>query len=70
MQETDLILFTGDGKLKSSCNLESFFFFLCFTIVLHFIVGASCQRQVTFAFLDLALPWKQCSTNFIIPTPW
>jgi hypothetical protein len=56
VQETDLILFTGDGKLKSSCNLESFFFFLCFTIVLHFIVGAWCQRQVTFAFLDLAFP--------------
>jgi hypothetical protein len=41
VQGTDLILFTGGAKLKSSRNLESFFFSLCFTIVLHFIVGAS-----------------------------
>jgi hypothetical protein len=49
------MLFTGDGKLMSSCNLENVFFILCFTIVLHFIFGASCVRDALHLLvLDLA----------------
>lgn len=48
------MLFTGDGKPMSSCNLENVFFLLCFTIVLHFIFGASCVSALLLLVPDLA----------------
>lgn len=47
------MLFTGDGKRMSSCNLENVFFLLCFTIVLHFIFGASCVCALLLLVPDL-----------------